>query len=93
MPNGLGNAFFKLLIALPPMHRFINPRVISSFADSGPLPGRYTTRHRGAVYLWEMLHKEYFSLEVPKPSQEEIDVLPDHDAVLALFKRKGPATD
>ena len=85
MPNGLGNAFFKLLIALPPMHRFINPRVISSFAD--------TTRHRGAVSLWEMLHKEYFSLEVPKPSQEEIDVLPDHDAVLALFKRKGPATD
>ena len=91
MPNGFGDKLFKAIIAIPALHRLINRYVISKYADSGPLPGLHTTKGRGITALREMLHKEYFALEVPSPSPEEIETLPDIEAVTALFERKGPA--
>lgn len=93
MPNGLGNFVFKLLTASPRVHRFINKLAVSRYADGGPLPGLYTTRNRGKTPLWEILHKEYFALEVPTPEANEIEDLPEIEKVKALFKRQGTAPE
>lgn len=90
MPNTLGNAVFKAVISVPILHRWINQYVISQYADSGPLPGLFTTKHAGKSGLWEVLHKECFALEVPRMTNEELDELPDIGDVMDLFRRDGP---
>lgn len=87
MPKGVGNFIFKAVTAIPAVHRFINRKVISQFTDMGPLPGLYTTQSRHETPLWELLHKKNFALEVPTPSPEEREGLPDLDVVTALFER------
>lgn len=67
--------------------RKLSKFAITKYADSGPLPGRYTTHGSGVSDLHEILDKNYFALEVPKPSQASIDALPPLDDVLKLFER------
>ena len=93
MPNGFGQTIFEFVTAIPGAHSWLSKKVISSFADSGPLPGLYTTKQRGKTSLRELLAKEYFALEVPTPSDDFIKDLPDIDQVGALFEREGPAKE
>lgn len=96
MPSGLGNSIFQLLIAIPAIHRFINRRVVSTYADAGPLPGLYTSKGgqegipSGKTGLWELLHKENFALEVPAMDADEQAKLPPMDDVVELLRRDGP---
>ncbi|MEX0285938.1 MAG: peroxidase family protein [Paracoccaceae bacterium] len=90
MPSGLGNSVFKAIISIPFLHRWINRRIISSYADDGPLPGPFTTKGPDKTTLWELLDKAYFALEVPQPTPDELAELPDMDAVMDLFRREGP---
>ncbi|MEP2718922.1 peroxidase family protein [Pseudophaeobacter sp.] len=92
MPKGLGNFIFKLLTSSPSIHRYLNKKVVSSFTDSGPLSGLYSTKGSEKTSLWEILDKEFFALEVPEPKPGEIASLPNLEEVLALFERKGPVT-
>lgn len=89
MPKGLGNAIFKAVTSVPILHRWINQYLLSQYADSGPLPGLYTTKHPGKTSIWEVLHKEHFALEVPRMTDEEQAELPDIEAVMDLFRRQG----
>lgn len=93
MPKGFGDLVFRGLTASPAVHRFINRMVVSSFADRGPLPGLYSTGGPGRTQLWEMIDKDYFSLEVPTPPPEETAGLPEIEALLPLFKREGSAPE
>lgn len=90
MPKTLGNAVFQAVISVPILHRWINQYVISQYADSGPLPGLFTTKHAGKSSLWEVLHKECFALEVPRMTDEELAELPDIGDVMDLFRRDKP---
>ncbi len=83
----LGDLLFAGIRSMGPLHRWVNSKFVSALADSGPLPGAYTTRGDGETSLHELLKKEYFSLEVPKPSQDQLNQLPDTQTLLPLFKR------
>ena len=91
MPSGIGQFIFKLLTSSDFLHRAINKKLVSSFTDNGPLPGRYTAKEPGLTSLREMLEKHYFALEVPTPSQAHRDSLPPVEDVVDLFVRKGDA--
>lgn len=93
MPDGFGNTIFKTITSVPILHRWINQFVLSQYADSGPLPGLYTAKRPGETSIWEVLHKEYFALEVPRMTEAEQADLPDIDAVMELFRRDGPDED
>lgn len=94
MPSGLGHTVFKLITSVPILHRWINQYVLSQYADNGPLPGLYTTKHAGKSGLWEVIHKEYFALEVPRMTDAEQSELPDIKDVMDLFRRDdGPAEE
>ena len=72
--------------------RKISKNRISAIADKGPLPGKLTAKGNGVADLHEILEKEYFALEVPKPSQAHINSLPPIETVVdELFMRTGPA--
>ena len=91
MPTGLGHAIFKLITSVPILHRWINQYTLSQYADNGPLPGLYTAKHPGESALWEVMHKEYFALELPRMTDAEQADLPDIKAVMELFRRdNGP---
>lgn len=68
--------------------RLISRVVISIYADDGPLPLQYRTNESGVASLDEILEKEYFGLELPKPKAEETKDLPDIDNLVQLFKRE-----
>ena len=42
--------------------------IISRSADPGPLPGRYNAKEDGTTSMREVLEKDFFALELPKPS-------------------------
>jgi len=84
----LGDILFKAVTAIPSVHSWLSRRLISAYADGGPLPGLYTTEGDGLVSLHEMLDKQHFSLEVPKPTPEQIAALPEIEELKSLFERK-----
>lgn len=89
MPSALGNAVFGLIRNVPALHRFVSRWFISTYADSGVLPGLYNTRGQDRTSLRELLDKENFALVVPPPTQDEINTLPEIDKLVDLFRRTG----
>lgn len=93
MPSKFGNFIFKSLTFSDRVHRYISNFVISKITDSGPLPGLYSTKQQGRTSLWEMLHKEYFALEVPTPDASELEDLPELDVLSDMLKRRVPTEE
>lgn len=69
------------------IRRKLSNFIIGKFADKGPLPGRYSAGGDGTADLHEILDKKHFALEVPRPSPDYINSLPDLAEVQALFQR------
>lgn len=87
----IGDLLFKAITAIPGVHGWLNKSLVSQYTDNGPLPGLYTTEGDGQTSLHELLNKEHFALEVPKPTAEQIKDLPDIEKLVALFERKNGA--
>ena len=86
----IGDAIFKIITSIPGVHNAINKTLISKYADTGQVPGVYTTEGDGLTSMHELVDKKFFSLVVPKPTAEELTAadLPPIEALLPLFKRK-----
>ena len=86
----IGDALFKGITCIPGVHSWINKKIIAAYADTGQVPGVYTTEGNGLSSMHELIEKKYFSLVVPKPTAEEIAEadLPPIEELVPLFKRK-----
>ena len=87
--NG-GECIFWFLVAcrahlIPPVRAFLVRLVVFDRADSGDLPGLYNAGKDGITSMHEILEKDFFALDFPKPTKKIGASIDDVDK---LFKRK-----
>lgn len=73
------------------IRKFINKAAISSYADPGPISGKYSAGSSTFAGVEALVYRSHFAIDIPSPSYEEKKALPDIEHILPLFERKGAA--